>query len=309
MNSLEHLENNIVTPTDWHAWRFQGIGASDAAAACGASRYKSRYQLWREKTGELNPEPPTEQMRWGLWLEPAITQAYYERTGLELRGQQVCWEHLQYPWMRSTLDTIAESRLVEFKSVGYSIGHHLGEDGDSDSLPPEWILQVQHQLAVTGFEVCDVAVFLGHLLELRLYPIIRNDDLIARLIESESEFWESVQNRTLPPPETIDDFVDFAKRTGHDRKRIGLHDPQVGRAIACYQELGDHIKESEKLREIYKKEILWSLRGHEYGDLPDGRVIRAQTVEIAERIQTVKAHTQLRLTVREPKRQNHEHSD
>jgi hypothetical protein len=43
------------------------------------------------------------------------------------------------------------------------------------------------------------------------------------------------------------------------------------------------------------------MQGHEYAGLPDGRVIRLQTIEVAERDQHVKAYTQLRLTIKEPK--------
>ena len=35
---------------EWLALRKQGIGGSDAAAACGLSRWKSPLGLWLEKT-------------------------------------------------------------------------------------------------------------------------------------------------------------------------------------------------------------------------------------------------------------------
>ena len=43
---------------EWLAGReaIHGIGASEAAAAIGESRRKSRIDLWREKTGRKEPE-------------------------------------------------------------------------------------------------------------------------------------------------------------------------------------------------------------------------------------------------------------
>lgn len=291
-----------VKSTDWHTWRNKGIGASDAAAACGASKYKSRYQLWLEKTGQSNGRAMNERMQWGLWLEPVIGKAYCDRTGINLDATQLCCEHPQYPWMRATIDAHCNGKLVEFKAVGFETGRRLGEDGDSDSLPTEWLLQKQHQLAVADYEWGDVAVFLGHLLELRIYPVQRNDELIATLIESESEFWESVQSKNAPTPETIEDYIEWTKRSGGKGTRIAIEDPRIIKACNQYDEDAYWIADKKDNRDIMKREILAALSGHEYGDLPDGRVIRAQVIEVQERVQTVKAHTQLRLTIREPRR-------
>ena len=45
-----------MTPEQRQAWlaeRRTGIGGSDAAAACGLSKYKTRLELWLDKRGEL----------------------------------------------------------------------------------------------------------------------------------------------------------------------------------------------------------------------------------------------------------------
>lgn len=64
---------------------------------------------------------------------------------------------------------------------------------------PEYVqLQVQHQLAVTGKRTADVAVLLcGQKLE--VHRIVRDDELIARLIPLEAQFWEYVTSDTPPP--------------------------------------------------------------------------------------------------------------
>lgn len=49
----------IVLPADHAAWlkeRQYGIGASDAAAMLGISKWKSNEALWEEKTGLRAPE-------------------------------------------------------------------------------------------------------------------------------------------------------------------------------------------------------------------------------------------------------------
>jgi predicted phage-related endonuclease len=44
-----------------HEFRRTGIGGSDVAAVLGISRYKSAFQLWQEKTGQVQPEDISEQ--------------------------------------------------------------------------------------------------------------------------------------------------------------------------------------------------------------------------------------------------------
>jgi hypothetical protein len=57
------------------AERSTGFGGSDAAAACGLSRWKSAYQLYLEKRGEAPlVEEENEAMRWGTLLEPVVRQ-------------------------------------------------------------------------------------------------------------------------------------------------------------------------------------------------------------------------------------------
>lgn len=40
----------------WLEFRKEGIGGSDAAAIVGLSKWKSPYQLWLEKTGQVEAE-------------------------------------------------------------------------------------------------------------------------------------------------------------------------------------------------------------------------------------------------------------
>jgi predicted phage-related endonuclease len=84
-------------------------------------------------------------------------------------------------------------QILECKTAG-EFGARLWREG-----VPEYVqLQVQHQLAVTGKDVADVAVLLcGQKLE--IHRIERDDEVIARLVVLESNFWEHVVQDTPPP--------------------------------------------------------------------------------------------------------------
>src|SRR5205823_5075211 len=73
-----------------------------------------------------------------------------------------------------------------------------GEPGTSQ-IPDHYAVQVQHQMAVTGYREADVAVlFSGS--DLKLYTVPFDKPLVEGLIELESAFWRHVTTAT-PPPE------------------------------------------------------------------------------------------------------------
>jgi predicted phage-related endonuclease len=84
-------------------------------------------------------------------------------------------------------------QILECKNAGRN-GAKLWRDG----VPEYVLLQVHHQLAVTGKQAADVAVLVcGN--EYRCYRITRDEALIARLIQLEAKFWDYV-TRDIPPP-------------------------------------------------------------------------------------------------------------
>jgi predicted phage-related endonuclease len=96
-------------------------------------------------------------------------------------------------------------QILECKTAG-EFGARLWREG-----VPEYVLvQVQHQLAVTGKQAADVAVLIcGQKLE--VHRIERDDELIARLIPLEAAFWRYVETDT-PPPADGSESADRALR-------------------------------------------------------------------------------------------------
>ncbi|MBD1300993.1 YqaJ viral recombinase family protein, partial [Pseudomonas aeruginosa] len=109
---------------------------------------------------------------------------------------------LQHPdpkldWMLANIDRevigASDVQILECKTAGIN-GSRLWKEG----VPVYVQLQVMHQLAVTGKQAADVAVLLGGQ-HLEIHRIERDDELIARLIELERDFWGYVQRDTPPP--------------------------------------------------------------------------------------------------------------
>lgn len=221
---------------DWLAVRRTGIGGSDAAAAVGLNPYKSRLELWMEKTGrgaELpkpDPNDTREPIFWGTLLEPIVAAAYTQQTGNRVRKVNAVLQHPTIPFMLANLDRevvgAPEVQILECKTAG-EFGARHWQDG-----VPEYVqLQVQHQLAVTGKRAADVAVLLcGQ--QLAVHRVERDDDLIARLIPLEAQFWHYVETDT-PPPGDGSESADRALRCLYPKDSGGTVDFSDDRPLSA----------------------------------------------------------------------------
>jgi putative phage-type endonuclease len=192
----------------WLRERLSGIGSSDAAAVAGVSPWRTPVDVWLEKTEQLAPrdDDDTGPTYWGRMLEALVIAEYSKRTGSAVGQRNELIRHKLYPWMLATVDAIAippvgGPRPVEAKTTRWA--KEWG-DPESDEVPLLYVFQVQHQLAVTGYQVADIPVLIGGN-DFRLYRVERDEAIIAALIEVEREFWQAVVDRRPPPIRTTGD--------------------------------------------------------------------------------------------------------
>lgn len=234
--ALRLVQTKDLPREDWLAVRRAGIGGSDAAAAVGLNPFKSQTELWLEKTGRAaelpkpDPNDTTAAIYWGVLLEPIVAAAYTQQTGHRVRKVNAVLRHPTIPFMLANLDRevvgVPDVHILECKTAGEFGSRHW-----SDGVPEYVQLQVQHQLAVTGKRAADVAVLLcGQ--QLAVYRIERDDELIARLIQLEAEFWRYVETDT-PPPGDGSESADRALRCLYPRDSGGTVDFSGDRLLSA----------------------------------------------------------------------------
>lgn len=184
---------------EWLEARLDLIGASEAAASMGLSQWESKVGLWARKLRLLGPVEQTPRMRFGLMLEPIIATLAEEALDLapgSLRRVNQLRRSVEYPFMGASLDRVRPGRrIVELKWSERAEGY--GEPG-TDEVPDEVLVQVLHQLIVTGYESADIALLSGPP-PVRLYHVDRDTEAEAAIVEREREFWHHVETRTEPP--------------------------------------------------------------------------------------------------------------
>ena len=200
------INTKSLSREDWLQFRKQGIGSSDAAAACGIHPYLSMLELWMVKTGRMESSIDESiegysPLYWGNTLEPMVAKYYQEHTGNKVRRVNAILQHPDPDnhFMLANLDYSVvgsdEVQILECKTTGEH-GAKLWKHG----VPLYVTCQVQHQLAVTGKTAAHICVLLcGH--EAKIYKVERDERLIESIMEREREFWQYVETDTPPTPD------------------------------------------------------------------------------------------------------------
>ena len=242
----------------WLEERRRGIGGSDVAAILGMSKWKTPLQVYLDKRGESELTPDNDSMLWGRVLEPVIRQQYSERTGRSVRVPEKMLYSLDYPFMLANLDGFTDDhRVLEIKTARY--GDDWGEPG-SDEIPTEYLLQVQHYMAVTGFPVADVAVLIGGS-DFRLYEVPSDKELQEMVIQREAEFWRRVVDGEPPEPVTLAETIE---RFGGSSKQSSVEaSDDVIMALQALKQAKDEIKAAQDREDAAKAIVLKAMGENE----------------------------------------------
>ena len=236
--------------------RRKGIGATDCAAVMGLSPYKTPYELWMEKTGRMEEESilTEERLRLRHAHEETIAREYATRNNVKLKRVNKTLFHKKYPFMLCHLDRviIGKRKIVECKSSSGFMRPTWGESG-SDEAPMIYLLQVQHQMAVSGYEDSDIAALID-IDDYRIYSAPRNNKIIEKIEDACNRFWnENVLSDIAPPPSTRGDLkLMYPLNNGNFIEAS----EEIVKVINDLESVKNIIKSSNTEKELIEKEII-----------------------------------------------------
>ena len=255
-----------ITPVEneeqWHALRKLNIGGSDVAALLGVSPYKSKWQLWMEKAGKLEPEDLSQNMaiQAGTFLESGITNWAAHRWGMEISKVTDYYSVDDTQGMGASLDYITfDSRPAEIKWSAR--GHGWQYEGEKILEAPEtYLVQVQHQIACLNANGIDADS--GWLIamidnEPRRMLVPRHDGVIAAMKESITEFWDSIRYGKEPDPDFSLDGDAIAKMFGTLPMAEVELDADAAPLFAQYIEATKAEKVAKESKEEAKAQLLY----------------------------------------------------
>ena len=189
------MKTNVVVKTknlsreEWLKYRTKGIGGSDVSIIAGINPFKSVHQLWLEKTEQVEPEEQqSEYAHFGTLLEPIVRKEFMERTGISVRQKHMLLQSKDYPFMFADVDGVIyeDGELCIFEAKTASA---YKQETWEEEVPAEYVLQVQHYMAVTGAKKTYIAALVGGN-HFYYHEVLRDEEMIAKIIAMEKYFWE-----------------------------------------------------------------------------------------------------------------------
>jgi putative phage-type endonuclease len=178
-----------ITATQ-RAERVGYLGASDAAAVLGLSRWGTPLGVWTEKTGAVATEEREENlaMEVGDELEAAVGRLFTKRTGHKIRRVNRTLVHPEHQFIRANLDyeVIGTGEPVECKTATA----FKAKEWEGEEIPQEYVIQVLHQMACAPRAPgAWIAVLIGGNVDFVYRRVPRDKDVIAQIVEREVRFW------------------------------------------------------------------------------------------------------------------------
>ena len=213
-----------------------------------------------------------------IGLESIVRAEFTKRTGIKVSLVKQLLQSEDHPFMLANLDGTCEHPdfgpvIFEAKTAS---AYKAGEW--EDSIPDEYMCQLQHYMAVIGCKGAYIAVLIGGN-TFRWKFIERDEELISILIELESAFWNHVQDGTPPPLDGSDASAKFLSKQfprSTPQTQIILPDT-AATLLAQYDEACEQLEVITEQKQKAQNLLKQMMGEHEIGT-SGGRIITWKSV-------------------------------
>ena len=169
-----------LTKEDWLRYRKCGITGTDAGAILGLNPYRSAFQVYHDKISDTVENIDNEAMRQGRDLEEYVAQRFTEATGLKVRRANAIYQSEEHPLLLADFD-----RLIVGQKAGLeckTVSPFSADKWADGKIPAHYLAQVDHYLAVSGFDCWYVAALIFGK-ELVIHKIVTDKQVLSDQIE------------------------------------------------------------------------------------------------------------------------------
>ncbi len=228
--------------------RSKYIGASDVPAILGFSPWRTKWDVWAEKTSRLIPDNSSSKiMEAGTILEPSIIDWAANQIGEIERTVEIPRNDFDFPLIVH-LDgrRISDGDPVEAKTSGLfsPLSPDWGDDG-TDEVPKHIAIQAQTQLIATDRDLCHIPAFLGGR-GFVLYRILAHAGLQAIILSHLTKFWVEQVLKNEPPLDSLP-TLGIAKRIKRQATTVDISGDLIEAYLAAH--------ENERATKKTKKEV------------------------------------------------------
>ena len=169
-----------LSKEDWLRYRKCGITGTDAGAILGLNPYRSAFQVYHDKISDTFENIDNEAMRQGRDLEDYVAQRFTETTGLKVRRANAIYQSEEHPLLLADFD-----RLIVGQKAGLeckTVSPFSADKWADGKIPAHYLAQVDHYLAVSGFDCWYVAALIFSR-ELVIHKIVTDKQVLSDQIE------------------------------------------------------------------------------------------------------------------------------
>lgn len=192
--------------------RGQYIGGHQIGAILGAHPFLTPHDVWSyAMTGETQDISEQPAVRRGAIIEPGFLD-YIEHNRCEgtLERDKFVVD-ADIPYFAGTVDAIESTGVLhEVTSVTSRSLDKWGRDGDPEGAAPYKFLQSQWYMGITGLKRACIWLFVVDTGDIRHYPFLRDNGLVAKMRAAGENFWldHVVAKR---PPDAPTDLAGLAR--------------------------------------------------------------------------------------------------
>ncbi|MDU0077713.1 YqaJ viral recombinase family protein [Bacillus velezensis] len=253
---------------EWLLERRKGIGGSDASVILGLNKWRTAFELWLDKTGQVPvSESASEAAYFGSILEDIVAKEFEVRSGKKVRRKKSMLKHPEHDFILANVDRmiVGEKAILECKTTS---AYNLKE-WENDEIPADYIVQVQHYLGVLGpqYKKAYFAVLIGGN-KFVWKEIERDDELIEMIFTAEVEFWNTAVLGGVAPAldgsSAAEEYLKKRYAETESNKVIDLTAVNRER-IKQYLQLKESIAELQLQAKELENQIKHEMKEAEYG--------------------------------------------
>lgn len=260
--------------------RVNYIGASEAAAVLGLSRWGTPLSVWAEKTGQIvRPEMSTLSQKLGHKLEQTVAELFMEETGKKVQRVNETLFHPVHKFLACNLDrrVVGERSILQCKTASA----WKAKEWDGEEIPREYIIQEMHELAVSGMDRAYIAVLIGNQ-DFKMKIVERSEvsAAIEDMVSREVSFWNDfIVPRVMPTyitfrdRDTLEDLFPIAE----PGEPVELDD-RANSISESLESMNEDLKALERDIEKQQNELRAMLGHHESGTTGIWDIFWANTI-------------------------------
>lgn len=255
----------IIDENHWRQLRSENIGSSDIAALFDLSPHLTRFELYHQKKNKQIIDFDNDRMFWGRSIEPAIAKGVERAKGWVLGKSTHYYTNDNVAGMGCTPDFIISPvdgedgpGICEAKNVD---GLIYRKEWLNDEPPMHIVLQLQQQLACTGYKWGVIAALVGGN-DLKIFYYKAHPAAIKKIEEATKQFWGEVSAGVEPKAcaedyDTLKDMFD----SGEDKEIDLTGDNHLPELCASLLAATETRLAAEKLEKSFKAEIIQKISG------------------------------------------------